>query len=206
MKNVWGVIVCSGFSLILQKNQDMNITHVFSWPQIALNGAIALLYGILALFVPGATIIGILMYIGIFILIAGAIMLIAAIQKIGKKLPYFGDLIWSILVLIVGGLITFNTQKTLEVFVIIIGVWAIIMGISQFIIVAKVRLSPYEKNITIVNAIITLIFGIVLFYNPFQSAKFIIVISGILALVVGSLLLVLAFKIKNISTNNSLEE
>ena len=188
------------------KISTMNTTHLFSWPQIALNGAIALLYGILALFVPGATIIGILMYIGIFILIAGAIMLIAAIQKIGKKLPYFGDLIWSILVLIVGGLITFNTQKTLEVFVIIIGVWAIIMGISQFIIVAKVRLSPYEKNITIVNAIITLIFGIVLFYNPFQSAKFIIVISGILALIVGSLLLVLAFKIKNSSTNNSLEK
>ena len=184
----------------------MNITHLFSWPQIALNGAIALLYGILALFVPGATIIGILMYIGIFILIIGAILLISAIQKIGKKLPYFGDLIWSVLVLIVGGLITFNTQKTLEVFVIIIGVWAIILGISQFIIVAKVRLSPYEKNITIVNAIITLIFGIVLFYNPFQSAKFIVVISGILALVIGTLLLVLAFKIKNISIDNGFEE
>jgi uncharacterized membrane protein HdeD (DUF308 family) len=184
----------------------MNTTIIFSWPQIALNGAIALLYGILALFVPGATIIGILTYIGIFILVVGAIMLIAAIQKIGKKLPYFGDLIWSLLMLIVGGLITFNTQATLNVFVIIVGVWAIILGISQFIIVAKVRLSPYQKNITIVNAIITLIFGFVLFYNPYQSAKFIVVISGIMALVVGILLLVLAFIIKSFSNDISLEE
>ena len=184
----------------------MNATVIFSWPQIALNGAIALLYGILALFVPGVTIIGILMYIGIFILIVGAIMLIAAIRKIGMKLPYFGDLVSSLLVLIIGGLITFNTQSTLEVFVIIVGIWAVIIGISQFIIVAKVKLSSYEKNITIINAIITLIFGIVLFYNPFQSAKFIVILSGVLALIVGTLLLVLAFKIKNISTNNDLEE
>jgi len=190
----------------LQKNQDMNIEHLFSWPQIALNGAIALLYGILALFVPGTTIIGILMYIGIFILIAGAIMLIAAIRKIRKKLPYFGDLIWSLLVLVIGGLITFNTQTTLEVFVVIVGVWAIILGISQIIIVLKVKLSPYEKNITLVNAIVTLIFGLVLFYNPFQSAKFIVVISGILAFIVGTLLLVLAFKMKKISDNIGLEE
>ena len=176
----------------------MNTRVIFSWPQIAMNGAIALLYGILALLVPDATIIGILTYIGIFILVVGVIMLIATIQKISKKLPYSGDLIWSLLMLMVGGFITFNTQTTLEVFAIIFGIWAIILGVSQFIIVAKVRLSPYQKNITIINAIISLIFGFVLFYNPFQSAKFIVVISGILALVVGSLLLVLAFKIKNI--------
>ncbi len=184
----------------------MNTTIIFSWPQIALNGAIAILYGILALFVPGAAIIGILTYIGIFILVVGAVMLIASIQKIGKKLPYFGDLIWALLMLIVGGLITFNTQATLEVFVIIVGVWAIILGISQFIIVAKVKLSPYQKNTTIINAIISLIFGFVLFYNPYQSAKFIVVISGVLALIVGTLLLVLAFKVKEISDDIGLEE
>lgn len=180
----------------------MKAIHFFSWPQIALNGAIAILYGILALFVPGPTIVGILMYIGIFILVIGVIMLIAAIRKIRMKLPYLGDIIWSLLVLIIGGLITFNTQATLEVFVIIVGVWAIILGISQFVILTKVKLSPYEKNITILNAIITLIFGILLFYNPFQSAKFIVVISGILALTVGALLLILAFKIRSIDNNN----
>jgi uncharacterized membrane protein HdeD (DUF308 family) len=184
----------------------MKTTVIFSWSQIAMNGVIALLYGILALFVPGATIIGILTYIGIFILIAGAIMLITAIRKIGKKLPYFGDLIWSLIILFVGGLIAFNSRATLEIFVIIVGVWAIIMGISQFIIAAKDNLSPRQRNITLINAIISLIFGIVLFYNPYQSSKVMIVISGILALLIGISLLVLAFKIKKISNEIGLEE
>jgi len=169
-----------------------------SWRMLALNGVIALLYGFLALFVPETTVVAIAMYFGIVILLIGVIMLIEAIGNIRKNVPWLSAMIWAVITLIVGGMITFNTEETLSLFVIIIGSWAIIVAILQLYMVTQVDLSKNRKNSMIFNGILMLLFGIILFFNPFQSAAFLVVMSGIIAVVMGILLIVLAFNLKSL--------
>jgi uncharacterized membrane protein HdeD (DUF308 family) len=169
-----------------------------NWKTLALNGVIALLYGFLALFVPEATVVAIAMYFGIVILLIGVIMLIEAIGNIRKNVPWLSAMIWAVITLIVGGMITFNTEETLSLFVIIIGSWAIIVAILQLYMVTQVDLSKNRKNSMIFNGILMLLFGIILFFNPFQSAAFLVVLSGIIAVVMGILLIVLAFNLKSL--------
>jgi uncharacterized membrane protein HdeD (DUF308 family) len=138
------------------------------------------------------------MYFGIVILLIGVVMLIEAAGNIRKNLPWLSGMIWAIITLIIGGMITFNTEETLSVFVIIIGSWAIIMAILQLYMVTQVDLSKNRKNSMIFNGILMLLFGIILFFNPFQSAAFLVVLSGIIAVVMGILLIVLAFNLKNL--------
>jgi uncharacterized membrane protein HdeD (DUF308 family) len=62
----------------------------------------------------------------------------------------------------------------------------------------KSELLPGEKNTLLVNGIITLVFGIILFFNPFESAKFLVVISGILAFIFGIVLIAISIRLKNV--------
>jgi uncharacterized membrane protein HdeD (DUF308 family) len=48
----------------------------------------------------------------------------------------------------------------------------------------------------VVNGLLTLVFGVVMFFNPFQSAVAFIFITGVLALVIGVFLLYFAYKVK----------
>lgn len=80
----------------------------------------------------------------------------------------------------------------------IIGSWAVLIGIVQLYIATKPELLAGEKNTLLVNGIITLVFGIILFFNPFATAAFLVVISGILAFIFGIILIAMSIRIKNV--------
>lgn len=97
-----------------------------------------------------------------------------------------------------GALLTFYTAKSLTIFVIIIGAWAILIAIVQLYLATRPELVPSEKHTFLVNGLITLAFGIILFFNPFKTAQILVIISGILAFIVGIILIYMAIKLKNI--------
>ena len=80
----------------------------------------------------------------------------------------------------------------------IIGSWAVLIGIVQLYLATRSELLPGEKNTLLINAIITLAFGVILFFNPFTSAAALVVISGVLAFVFGVVLIAMSVRLKNI--------
>jgi len=176
----------------------MSSKPLSNWWLLTLNGVIALLYGIIAIFVPDTTILTIVMYFGIVILIIGVAMLWGAINSIRDNLPYITDLLISLITIAIGALLTFYTSKSLTIFVMIIGSWAVLVGIVQLYLATKAELLPGEKNSLLINGIITLIFGIILFFNPFKTATILVVISGILAFIFGIVLIAMSIRLKNI--------
>ncbi len=175
----------------------MKTSLVNNWWLLSLNGVIAILYGLMAIFVPSGTLLTIVMYFGIVILIIGVSMLIGAINSARNQLPYMSDLISSVLTIAIGALLTFYTQKSLEIFVIVVGSWAILLGIFQLYIMSRMDKTSGSKNTLLINGLITLAFGVVLFLNPFASAAFMVVVSGVLAFIVGIILIALSVKLRN---------
>jgi len=176
----------------------MSKKRLSNWWLLTLNGIIAIIYGILAIFVPSTTIVAMVMYFGILILIIGFAMLWGAINSIRENLPYATDLVSSLITISIGALLTFYTSKSLTIFVMIIGSWAVLVGIVQLYVATKSGLVPGEKNTLLVNGIITLVFGVILFFNPFASASFLVVISGILAFIFGIVLIAISIRLKNV--------
>ncbi len=167
-----------------------------NWWMFTINGVIALLFGLLAIFSPIDTLKVIIMYFGIVLLITAVAMLFGVYSNMKKKLDYGTDLISALVTLGLGIVLTFFTERTLEVFVVVLGIWAILLGIGQFIISAALE-NKRDKGFMLYSGIFTVIFGILLLFNPFAMASVAVIIAGIMAVVIGIVLIWFGFKLKN---------
>ena len=166
------------------------------WWVLAVNGLIALLLGILIISTPATTLIIIGKYFGLVILAGGLVLLFTAFYNIKKEKSYGLILIESVITIILGILILIYTRKTLEIFVILIGIWAIIIGISQLAILVDKNYSVSGKYLFLFNGLLTVVLGVFMLFNPFAMGQFFITLAGICAIIFGALLIFFAFKIK----------
>ena len=137
-----------------------------NWWFLAINGLISILIGVFLLFFDPDQMKVLVFYFGIFILIIGAVLLIIAIRNIKQDKHAGMLLIESILTLIIGLIIVLFPDFTLKFFLIIIGVWAIILGIAQLAILIHIKEKLTNKNILLFNALLTIVLGVLLFFVP----------------------------------------
>ena len=168
-----------------------------NWWVLTFNGLIALLFGLMAIFATESTLIVIVMYFGIVMLIVGVAMTFGVYSSMKNKLNYGADLISAIITIGLGVVLTFYTGKALEIFVIVIGIWAIMLGIGQLIIMSSLE-GKGDKRFLLFSGLFTLIFGALLFFNPFTMASIFLVIIGIMAVIIGLVLISFSFKLKNL--------
>jgi len=164
---------------------------------LLINSIIALLFGALAILLPQATIKTIAIYFGILLLLGGAGGLWVAIKNMQRDKPYISSLVSSIVSVVVGIIIVFNTRLSLEVFGIIIGIWALVIGAVQLFIALKLLETGKYKNLMVINSIITLLFGLVLFVSPFGSILILTRIIGVMAVIFGGILLFFSISIRS---------
>jgi len=169
-----------------------------NWWSFLLNGFIAITYGLLALFIPAATLIVLVKYTGFLILFTGLVFLSISVLRIMHHKPYALMVSLSIITLLFGGIITFKTQGTIQLIVLLLGVWALVSGVFQLMAFLTFDKSLNNKGLIIANIILTLVFGIVLLLNPFAFATYLVVISGVLALLYGILYIWFGIKMRHI--------
>jgi uncharacterized membrane protein HdeD (DUF308 family) len=169
-----------------------------NWIIFLVNGLIAILFGLLALFVPLETIITLARYFGIIILLGGLIMFYISYQNMKAKKTYLLLMGEAILAILVGAVIAFYPSRSLEIFLILIGIWAVIMGLLQIIVAVQMRKKVSNHSMFTLNGVITLVFGLLLFFDPLATIKTLFIVIGLLALAAGVLLVYLGFKVKGI--------
>lgn len=172
-------------------------TYSISWSVLAFNGLIALLFGLMAIFSPLDTLKVIIMYFGIIMIIVGVAMMFGVYSSMKNKLNYGTDLISALITIGLGVVLGFFTEKTLEIFVIIVGIWAVMLGIGQLVIMANLD-SKGDKRFLLYSGLFTLIFGALLFFNPFALASIFVMIIGIMSTIIGVVLISFSFKLKNL--------
>lgn len=175
-------------------------SYSINWTVLAFNGLIALLFGLMAIFAPLDTLKVIILYFGIIMIIVGIAMMFGVYSSMKNKLNYGTDLISALVAIGLGVVLTFFTEKSLEIFVVIVGVWAILLGIGQLIIMANLE-SKGDKRFLLYSGLFTLIFGVLLFFNPFAWASVFIVITGIMSTIIGVVLISFSFKLKNLQNS-----
>ncbi len=174
---------------MIQKSKLMSGIFIKNWYIYLFNGIIAVLYGLLALFVPFETLQTLSWYAGFVILLSGVLMLLVTVNRIRKKQDYFWILLQSVLYIAAGTLILLYTQEAIRFFVISMGVLALIVGVLQLIVLVNINPVFRFKNFMLFNALITMAFGVLMLYNPFRVAEFLVTMSGVLALFYGIVLI-----------------
>jgi uncharacterized membrane protein HdeD (DUF308 family) len=164
------------------------------WWALALRGVIAVLFGLLTFFIPGVTLISLVLLFGFYAILDGIFDIVSAMKAPGHHWP----LLVEGIVGIVAGIVTFMWPGiTAMVLLYLIAFWAILTGVLE--IVAGIRLREVIANemLLILMGVISTLFGILIIIFPGAGALAIIIWIGAYAVVFGIILIVLAFRLRS---------
>jgi uncharacterized membrane protein HdeD (DUF308 family) len=168
------------------------------WWLVVLRGVFAILFGVLAWFWPGLTVLVLVMLWGIYALADGIISLITAFRWKDSGKP-----LWALILIglagIAAGVFTFISPGiTGIVLLMFIAAWAVIVGILQ--IVAAIRLRKEIDNEWLLGlaGLASLIFGILMIVRPGAGAIAVVWIISLYAIFFGVMLVMLGFRLKGL--------
>ena len=174
----------------------MRAVLVANWWAVALRGAFAILFGLLALFVPGATIGVLVLLYAAYMLADGALAIVAAVRAASHH-ERWGLLLLEGVVDIVAGLVAFVWPAiTVLVFVYLLAVWAVVTG--ALLLGAAFRLdAAHGRWWMLLGGVLSIVWGVMLFVAPAAGAVVLTWWLGAYSLLFGILLLVLGFSLRS---------
>ncbi|MCK4700844.1 MAG: DUF308 domain-containing protein, partial [Bacteroidales bacterium] len=97
---------------------------------------------------------------------------------------------------IVGLFFMIYPDLTMKVFIIIIGIWAVMLGGYQIITYFTLEAPPGNKSFYLINGLLALRMGGFMISNPFEGGKIVTVIVGVFSLIFGVMLTVTSIKMR----------
>lgn len=167
-----------------------------SWWTFLVKGILILIFGLFALFSPGAVLATLIAYLGIVAVLSGIFTIIGSIFS--KSEGKISSILEGVIYLLIGILFIASPAFILTSLVYFIAIWALISGIMQIVYAMKLRKVIENEWIAILSGIISIIFALVLFFNVAASANAVIMVIGIFAIVSGIMNMMLSFKIKGL--------
>ena len=171
-----------------------------NWWVLTLNGVLAVLFGGLALFASETMLLSISMYFGLLILVGGVLLLLGAFDQKRKEKNYSLMLTEGLVSIILGVIIIIYPGQTLKLFLIFIGVWALLLGIFKIYIGIAMRKIMQFPYIMIIGGLLLLGIGFLLLLDPAYVAGFVLQVVGAIFVILGIMLIYFSFVIKNSKT------
>lgn len=166
-----------------------------NWWMIALRGAIAVIFGILALIWPGLTVLTLIIFFGAFAIVDGVFAIGSAIWRAERRMEWWPSLIEGILGIIIGLIAFVWPDLTALGLLYIIGAWAIITGITEIAAAVRLRAVIANEWFLGLSGALSVIWGLILFIFPGSGAIAIAWLIGVLAIIYGAALLSFAWRI-----------
>ena len=171
-----------------------------SWWILAWRGVLALLFGVLALLMPGPTVLSLVLLFAAYALLAGIVYLVGAVRNrrhaTGSHAPDWWLLLMLGVVSVAAGLLAVMRPGLAALaLVLIVGVNALITGVLD--IVLAVRLRGHARPgvwLLLAGGIASIIFGTILIALPTVGALALVWLIGAYAIVAGILYMVMAFR------------
>jgi uncharacterized membrane protein HdeD (DUF308 family) len=166
-----------------------------NWWVLALRGAIAVLFGLMALFWPGITLLALVYLFGAYAFVDGIFAVVTAVQSHADR-PRWWALLLEGLAGIAAGVIAFVWPGlTALTLLYLLAAWAIVTGV--FAIIAAFRLHEEIEGEWLLglSGLASAVFGVLVLIWPGAGALSVIWLIGAYAIVFGGLLVVLAFRL-----------
>lgn len=175
----------------------MNELLIKSWRGLAVRGAISLLFGILAALWPGLTLMWLIVLFAAYALIGGFASISAAVQNRKSHSEWWLPLLLGLIGLVAGAIAILNPGITAVVLVLLMGATALASGIVDITMAIRLRKVIRGEGFLILNGIVSVLFGVFVFFFPGAGALALVWLISIYAVVTGVLLLALAWRARH---------
>ena len=167
------------------------------WWAVTLRGAIAVLFGLLALIWPGVTVLVLVALFGAYALVDGVIALATAF--VGNR-ESRSERTWQIVEGAAGiliGIMTFAWPGvTALVLLWLIAFWAVVTGVLEIVAAVRLRKEIQGEWLLILSGALSVLFGLLLAIWPAAGALTVVFLIGIYAIVFGAALIMLGLRLR----------
>ena len=177
------------------------------WWLLVVRGVLGILFGILALVWPGATIAALVLLFGVYAIVDGVATLYAAITgregaDRGRRPASGGHRVWLTIEGLLGigaGLVAFFWPGiTALVLLWVIAFWAILTGVMEVAAAIRLRKELHNEWLLGLAGVASVLFGMLLLLLPGTGALALIWLIGVYALVFGVILIVLGLRLRGV--------
>lgn len=167
-----------------------------NWWLIALRGAASILFGIIALVSPFATLLTLVIFFSAYMLVDGIAGIVAAVRAAQRHERWGLLLAEGLLDIAVGVLAFIWPGSTLLAFVYLAAAWALVTGGLMIAAAFRPHLD-HGRWWLVLGGVCSVLFGIALLINPVVSLAVLTAWLAAYAIVFGILMLVLAFRLRS---------
>ena len=168
-----------------------------SWQVLALRGIISVLFGVLAILWPGLTLMWLIVLFAAWAVISGFGYMNAAVKTRKIHPDWWMLLLIGLIGLGAGIIAMMNPGLTTVFLVLLMGATALANGIVDIVMAIRLRKAIHGEGLLILNGIISVLFGVFVFFFPGAGALAMVWLISIYAITTGMLLLALAWRAKN---------
>lgn len=167
-----------------------------NWWTFVLRGVFAIIFGVLAWFWPGITLIALIYLFAAYSLIDGITSLLAIFSE-GGRTRWFGLLLEGVLGIGAAIVAIAWPGLTTLAFAYFIGAWAVISGVLKIITAIRLRQEIENEWWMGLSGLLSIVFGVILFVAPGAGVLSILWVVGIWAIVLGVFMVMAGFRLRN---------
>jgi len=167
------------------------------WWSYLLRGILALIFGIIALVWPTATVFVLIVLFGVYALVDGLFAIGYSISRASKGDKFFALLMLGLLGVLVGAIVLARPGVSSLAVVWVIAFWALLKGVLLIVSAFEMTGSAAARWLIGLAGVLAIVVGILLFAHPVAGVFTIILIIGIYALVAGIILVIVSFAARN---------
>jgi uncharacterized membrane protein HdeD (DUF308 family) len=168
------------------------------WWVPVIRGIAAIVFGVIAFTHPVMAIATLVLFFGAWVLIDGIFRIVAAIRHRGSDPDWAWQLVIGIIGIIVG-LLTFHAPRvTALALVIYIAAWALMIGASEIVMAVKLRHEIKGEWFLILMGLASIVFAVLLLWNPVAGAAAVIWLIAWYAVVLGILAIFFGFRLRSL--------
>jgi uncharacterized membrane protein HdeD (DUF308 family) len=168
------------------------------WWSFMLRGIAAILFGLMTFFVPGVTLLILVLLFGSYALIDGGFNIAAAIR--GDTAQRWWVLVLEGVVSILAGLVTFFVPGLTAIALLyVIAAWALVTGVFEIVAAIRLREQIHGEWMLALAGFIAILFGIFLILAPVAGILTLVMWVGAYAIIHGGFLIWLSVKLRRLA-------
>jgi uncharacterized membrane protein HdeD (DUF308 family) len=170
-----------------------------AWWALLLRGLVAIVFGALTLFQPGISLAALLFVFGVYALADGLLGVWTAISGRSDHDDWWVLFLGGLIGVVVGILTFVVPGITALGLLFYIAIWAIVTGVLQILAAVRLRKEIQGEWLLILAGLASVVFGVVLMSRPEAGALAVLWLVGMYAIILGVILVFLAFRVRNFS-------
>jgi uncharacterized membrane protein HdeD (DUF308 family) len=170
---------------------------VRNWGTVLLRGLLAVLFGLVTLFVPGVSLVVLVLLYGAYAFVDGILAIVAAFRRRhSQEGPRWAYFLLGLLGIGAGVVTLFWPGITALVLLYVIAAWALVGGVFEIIAAVRLRKEITGEWLLALSGIAHIALGVLLVLFPAAGALALVLWIGAAALIYGFVLVALAFRLR----------